>query len=299
MKKLKMSSNDPRLKDLFGENVGKPKVRLLGFPSDEGVKINNGRSGASKAPGLIFEELLKLTPHPAHFDRHFKLLKRTERLSLLSCTGDLKSDHERLGKSISNSLSEQVLPVILGGGHETAFGHFLGYAKSGLPVNIVNIDAHTDVRDFKNGKAHSGSPFQQAIEHQSGMCKSYNVFGLNPASVSIDHLAYVQNQGDAVFEHALSVDSILNRLNLFDEDNIMVTMDMDAVRQADAPGVSAPNASGISKEDWLKLAYGFGNHPKVTSFDLSEVNPEFDRDNQTVKLAALTVWYFLLGVALR
>jgi len=76
-------------------------------------------------------------------------------------------------------------------------------------------------------------------------------------------------------------------------------MDMDAVKQADAPGVSAPNALGIKKEDWLQLAYGFGKHPKVTSFDLSEVNPEFDRDNQTVKLAALTVWYFLLGVALR
>ena len=294
-----MRSDDPKLKDLFGENVEKPKVRLIGFPSDEGVKINNGRPGASKAPGLIFEELLKLTPHPAHFDRHFKLLKRTERLSLLSCTGDLKSDHERLGKSISNSLSEQVLPVILGGGHETAFGHFLGYAKSGLPVNIVNIDAHTDVRDFKNGKAHSGSPFRQAVEHQSGLCKSYNVYGLNPSSVSVDHLAYVRNQGDAVFDQSFSADAVLNRINLFDERSIMITMDMDAVKQADAPGVSAPNALGIKKEDWLQLAYGFGKHPKVTSFDLSEVNPEFDRDNQTVKLAALTVWYFLLGVALR
>jgi formiminoglutamase len=189
--------------------------------------------------------------------------------------------------------------MILGGGHETAFGHFLGYAKSELSVNIINIDAHADVRELKNGKAHSGSPFRQAVEHQSRRCKSYNVYGLNPASVSADHLAYVSKQGDAVFEQSISVDAILNRLNLFDEESIMVTMDMDAVRQADAPGVSAPNASGISKDDWLKLSYGFGNHPKVTSFDLCEVNPEFDRDNQTVKLAALTVWYFLLGVALR
>ncbi len=294
-----MSNEDPRLKNLFGKNIDNPKVRLIGFPSDEGVKINGGRPGASKAPQLIYDELLKLTPHPVHLDRHVILLERTESLTLLECSGDLPSDHERLGESTASSLSEQVLPVVLGGGHETAFGHFLGYTNSELPVNIVNIDAHTDVRDFKNGKAHSGSPFRQAIKHPSGMCKSYNVYGLNPASVSADHLAYVNNQGDTVFEHSVSVDAILNRLNLFEEGSIMVTMDMDAVRQADAPGVSAPNASGISKEDWLKLAYGFGNHPKVTSFDLSEVNPEFDRDNQTVKLAALTIWYFLLGVALR
>ncbi|MDZ7758217.1 formimidoylglutamase [Rhodohalobacter sp.] len=294
-----MSKEDPRLRDFIGKNSSIPKARLIGFPSDEGVKINGGRPGASKAPKLIFEELLKLTPHPIHFDKHIKSLERTESLNLLECSGDLSADHKRLGKSTASSLSDQVLPVILGGGHETAFGHFLGYAKSELPVNIINIDAHADVRELKKGKAHSGSPFRQAVEHQSGICKSYNVYGLNPASVLVDHLAYVQNRGEAVFEQSFSVDAILNRLNLFDENSIMVTMDMDAVRQADAPGVSAPNASGITKEDWLKLAYGFGNHPKVTSFDLCEVNPEFDRDNQTVKLAALTVWYFLLGVSLR
>jgi len=294
-----MSKEDPRLRDFIGKNNSQPKVHLIGFPSDEGVKINGGRPGASKAPKLIFEELLKLTPHPVHFDKHIQLLEKTENLNLLVCSGDLSADHERLGKSTASSLSDQVFPVILGGGHETAFGHFLGYAISELPVNIINIDAHADVRELKNGKAHSGSPFRQAVEHQSGICKSYNVYGLNPASVSVDHRAYVQNRGEAVFEQSFSVDGILNRLNLFDENSIMVTMDMDAVRQADAPGVSAPNASGISKEDWLKLAYGFGNHPKVTSFDLCEVNPEFDRDNQTIKLAALTVWYFLLGVALR
>ncbi|PKD42599.1 formimidoylglutamase [Rhodohalobacter barkolensis] len=294
-----MSTDDPRLRDIIGKNLNQPAVQLLGFPSDEGVIINGGRPGASKAPQLIYDELLKLTPHPVHIDRHTKLLKKTESLTHLNCSRDLSADQENLGESTAGFLSDQVLPVILGGGHETAFGHFLGYAKSTRPVNIVNIDAHADVREFKNGKPHSGSPFRQAIEHQSGMCRSYNVYGLNPASVSAGHLAFVRKQGNAVFEQSISADAILNRLNLFDEESIMVTMDMDAVRQADAPGVSAPNASGISKDDWLKLAYGFGNHPKVTSFDLCEVNPEFDRDNQTVKLAALTVWYFLLGVALR
>ena len=294
-----MINRDPRIRDLIGKELNAPAAHLIGFPSDEGVKINGGRPGSSKAPQLIYNELIKLTPHPAHFNRHSSLLKNTDSLTVLECSGNLYEDHVILGDSVSGFLSDQVIPVIIGGGHETAFGHFLGYAKTELPVHIINIDAHTDVRELKNGKAHSGSPFRQAVEHPSGVCKSYNVFGLNPASVSVNHLAYVRDQGDAAFEQSVTVDGVLNRLNLFDEGSIMVTMDMDAVRQADAPGVSAPNASGMSKETWLQLAYGFGNHPKVTSFDLCEVNPEFDRDNQTVKLAALTVWYFLLGLALR
>lgn len=291
--------NDPRLKDLIGKEVYKPTVHLIGFPSDEGVNINGGRVGASKAPSAIFEQLLKFTPHPLHIKQHSSLLKNTEGLTLLECSGDLNQDHDNLGDSVAGFLSDQMIPVILGGGHETAFGHFLGYTKSKLPVNIINIDAHADVRELKNGKAHSGSPFRQAIEHPSGVCKSYNVFGLNPVSTSAEHVRYVRNQGEAVFEQTFSVDAILNHLNLFEEGSVMITMDMDAVNQADAPGVSAPNASGIKKQEWLQLAYGFGKHPKVTSFDLCEVSPEFDRDNQTVKLAALTVWYFLLGFALR
>lgn len=293
-------SDDPKLKDFIGRvSTGEASCRLIGFPSDEGVQRNGGRPGASGAPESIYGQLLKLTPHAAHIEQHTKLLKQTGAMEQHECTGELSKDQIMLGENVSKTLKMGQIPVILGGGHETSFGHFLGYAEAGQPVHIVNIDAHTDVRMLNNGLPHSGSPFRQAIEHESGRCRSYNVYGLNAASVSADHLNYVKQQGDAAFEQSVTEEGVLNRLNLFDESPIMVTMDMDVVRHSDAPGVSAPNSSGISKELWLKLAYGFGNHPKVASFDLCEVNPEFDRDHQTVKLAALTVWYFLLGVALR
>lgn len=74
---------------------------------------------------------------------------------------------------------------------------------------------------------------------------------------------------------------------------------MDAVSQSETPGVSAPNATGMRSELWLQLAVEFGLHPKVTSFDLYEVYPLYDIDNQTVRLATRTIWNFLLGEALR
>ena len=84
-----------------------------------------------------------------------------------------------------------------------------------------------------------------------------------------------------------------------ESERLMVTFDMDAVDQAFAPGVSAPCVNGLHHDLWLTAAYLAGRNEQVSSFDLSEVNPSFDRDGQTAKLAALTIWQFLLGLSQR
>lgn len=292
-------SSDPRLNTFIsGEKNPDTKVQIVGFPSDEGVARNGGRTGASAAPSRIYKQLLRLTPHAGYAKNHIDLLQKTFGFHELNCSGDVETDQEHLGDEIGSVLKEKNIPIILGGGHETSYGHFLGYVADDQPVSIINVDAHADVRNLKKGKAHSGSPFRQAIVHPSGICSSYSVFGLNPASVSQDHFTYVNRNGTALYERDTTRKAVLSHLS-GKTGSIMVTMDMDAVNQAQAPGVSAPNASGIASDLWLELAFEFGKHPGVTSFDLCEVNPEYDRDDQTVKLAALTIWYFLLGVSLR
>jgi formiminoglutamase len=296
-----MSDHDPRLRDLIRPDIGpETDVQVIGFPSDAGVKRNGGRPGAAQSPGLIYDQLLKLTPHAHWIKRHTELLRKCSGLTLVPCSGDVEKDQEKLGKATSQCLIEGQLPVIIGGGHETSFGHFLGYAGSEKKVHILNLDAHADVRPLKNGKAHSGSPFRQAAEHASGVFSSYTVFGLNPASVSEEHIGFVNRHGAAIYEQELKLSGIRKWFESVKAgESVMATMDMDLVRQADAPGVSAPNASGITARKWLRIAHELGRQPAVSSFDLCEVNPEYDIDGRTVRLAALTVWYFLLGVALR
>jgi len=296
------NNNDPRLRDLISaEPAVETSVRIIGFPSDAGVQINGGRPGASHAPEPIFEQLLKLTPHAHWYERHSELLSRTCGITMLSCTGHVEKDQENLGNTVAACLQKGIMPIIIGGGHETSFGHFLGYAGDGQSVRILNLDAHADVRPLKDGKAHSGSPFRQALEHPSKSCHSYSVFGLNPASVSADHFRYVSENGMAVYEDDLKRSGVRKWFELAAIDGmpVMATMDMDLVNHAGAPGVSTPNSSGITTRKWLRLAFELGRQPAVSSFDLCEVNPVCDRDGQTVRLAALTIWNFLLGVTLR
>jgi formiminoglutamase len=301
VRKPPASANDDfRIGDLLGKNLLRglrPRVAIVGFPSDEGIRRNGGRQGAAKAPAAIREELYRLTPDARSYAAFVDLLENSTDLGDTEITNDLRADQERLGRTLAPLLNEGVFPIVLGGGHETAFGHFLGYAFAGQPVSAINWDAHPDVRPTHGGEPHSGSPFYEAILHPSGLCRQYIVAGLAPHSASLDHLQFIRDHGGRhVWQHELSeaaIDQIVRSL----PSPAMASFDMDAIHESQAPGVSAPTAMGIDSQLWLHAAQQIGRSPAVTSVDLVELSPQLDRDKQTVRLAALTVWSILSGLA--
>lgn len=298
------AGEDPRIGHLLhlygGDKPEDLKVAIIGFPSDEGVRRNHGRPGAASAPDEIRSHLYKMTPPAEGNEKYLDLLNRTADLGNLAVSMDLEVSQQDMGKVVAELLRAKIIPVILGGGHETAYAHFLGYAGAGMSTAILNVDAHADVRPLRGGKAHSGSPFRQAIEHESKACAKYLVAGLQPHTAAKAHLDYVEDNGGSYnFRDDTNITSLSGMFHEHESDKLMVTFDMDAVDQAQAPGVSAPCANGLSQDLWLTAAYLAGRNEYVSSFDLSEVNPAYDRDGQTARLAALTVWQFLLGLSQR
>jgi formiminoglutamase len=71
------------------------------------------------------------------------------------------------------------------------------------------------------------------------------------------------------------------------------------VDQAFAPGVSAPAVRGLSPELWLRAAWLAGRRPAVVSAGLAELAPALDQDGAAARLAAVTVWELLRGLAER
>ena len=70
-----------------------------------------------------------------------EVLQHTRDLGDLVPTGDLARDQRALGDVVGDLLAQDVFTIVLGGGHETAFGHFLGYVNAELDVKIENLDA--------------------------------------------------------------------------------------------------------------------------------------------------------------
>ncbi len=292
-------TGDPRVGHLIGnaEHRGAgASVAIVGFPYDEGVSRNGGRPGAAGAPAQIRSALYRLTPDAEAPEPFAELLRHTKDLGDLEIAGDLDRDQASLAEVIAPYLEAGTFVIVIGGGHETAYGHFLGYVRAGLQTRIVNVDAHADVRPLRDGLGHSGSPFRQAVEHVSGACTGYSVAGLLPQAVSAEHLAFVQRHGERVW----SADVTTERMReLYDGGTVMASFDIDAVDQSFAPGVSAPAVSGLHSRTWLEAARMAGRSSAVKSLDVVETNPVLDRDSQTVRLAALTVWQVLRGVAER
>jgi formiminoglutamase len=272
------------------------------------VRRNGGRPGAAAAPGAIRHWLYRLTSRDAARRLNLAALDVLD-LGDVRILGDLEASQQTLGEVVAAILTAGAVPIVLGGGHETAYGHYLGYVGAGRDVAIVNLDAHLDVRPLWDGLGHSGSPFRQAREHPTHPLRGdrYVCLGAQPFAVSGEHQEYVESQGGVIRWASQARVSIVLP-SIFRHEcarlgeggcPVYVTLDSDVVQQADVPGVSAPNPLGLSGRVVASCAAAAGAHPAVTSFDLVEINPSFDPDGQSARWAALVIWQFLTGLARR
>ena len=272
------------------------RVAILGFPSDEGVRRNGGRVGAAHAPAAIRDALGRMTPDGRAPGPFVRLLEHTADLGDVDVTGDLEADQTRLAARVGELLWRGVVPIVLGGGHETAYGHFLGHVAQNQPVHALNWDAHPDVRPLVDGRAHSGSPFRQMLDHPSGLCRGTTVAGLLPWRVAADHAEAVRQSGNLVWAEDLTADRAQALVDDLDGPTL-ASFDLDALDAA--PGVSAPGVGGLGVDVWLRAAQACGRSPHVRSVDVVELNPKRDTDGRSAVLAALTVWHVLRGLAAR
>lgn len=277
------------------------RCAIVGFPSDEGVRRNGGRPGARLGPEAVRRWLYRLTPDARDAERFTALCRATVDLGDVRCSSDVEADQGALAVVVADLLSRGIVPVVLGGGHETTYGHALGFVRAGRAVRLVNVDAHADVRETVDGQGHSGSPFRQALEHPSGLVRGYTVAGLQPHAVSEAHVQYVGAAGGTVVwrDEVTSIRLGALYTEAAGPEAVLASFDLDAVDAAFAPGVSAPNAGGLDREVWLAACEAAGASPLVHSVDLVELNPKADVDGRTARLAALSVWRVLRGLARR
>jgi formiminoglutamase len=303
---LQRRPDDPRLGEVVEFWRGDPaslrpgRTVLIGFPQDEGVRRNGGRVGAAEAPAEIRRWLYRLTPGEPTDTRDLAQVPPLD-AGDLRIGSDLETSQQLLAGVVAGVLERGAVPIVLGGGHETAYGVFLGYVKAGLAVGIINVDAHLDVRPLTGGQGHSGSPFRQALEHESAALARYVCLGVQRQVTSREHLRYALDRG-CVIRFADELQPSLAHHLAAEGGRIAgsghavhLSIDADAVHMVEVPGVSAPNPVGLAGHEVIGAARLAGSAPEVAGLDLVEINPRYDRDGQSARWAAVLVWNFLVG----
>lgn len=288
------------LKDLKTLKIDSSKLNIcfLAYCCDEGIKRNLGRTGAKHGPEDIRNEFANL---PVSFGDKTLIYDAG---NLFCADGHMEEAQEQLGIAIEKILGNHLFPIVLGGSHELAYGHFNGIVnhlkkqtKNSSKVGIINFDAHFDLRPYDNHGS-SGTMFSQIADKclKENQKFDYLCLGIQ-TSANTKSLFKKANSLGVKYVLAKEFiesnqDSISTKIKDFinDHDYIYLTLCSDVFNSAFAPGVSSLQPFGLNPELTLIFIKEILKSKKVISFDIAEVSPRFDHDKRTAKLAAIIIY---------
>lgn len=268
-------------------------IAFLGFCCDEGVRRNKGRVGAQQGPDTLRQAMASI---PVHFNTDHTAL--FDAGNVICPNRNLETAQELLGQKVAHLLQHRFLPIVIGGGHEVAYGHYLGlhqHLKQHPEANfgILNIDAHFDLRSYARDSS-SGTPFRQIADLRRNHNKDFNYLCLGIQQMgNTPALFDAAKQYGAEYLLAEEVresklEEVKSRLDAWLEkrDWVYLTLDLDGLAAAHAPGVSAPTPLGLDPFVVREIVLHIIRSGKLLSMDIAELSPVYDQDNRTAKLAA-------------
>jgi agmatinase len=277
--------------------VARADVAVLGVPFDSGVSY---RPGARFGPGHIRESSRLLRPYnPALQTSPFAARQVAD-------AGDLAVNPFNIDEAIgvveraARGLLEQAGRLLtLGGDHTIALPLLRAVAAAHGPVSVVHFDAHLDTWDTYFGAAYThGTPFRRASEEglldRSG-CLHVGVRG----SLYTD--ADLTQDSELGFQHIpapdveeLGVPGMVERIaDRVGDRPVYVSVDIDVLDPAHAPGTGTPEAGGLTSRELLATLRSFAALNLVGA-DIVEVAPAYDHA-QITGIAAAHVGYELLS----
>jgi formimidoylglutamase len=293
-------------------------VALLGLPDDLGVRLNRGRHGAAHGPTAFRAALARYgVADPAGF-RWPRVLDAGDVIPAPGHDADaLDATHARVTEAARTLHARGLLVIGIGGGHDLTFPFARAaidhHAKGdGNRFAAVNIDPHLDVRDTPG----SGMPFRALVE-RCGVGALLNA-GHNPLVNSREHTAWFFAHHGVIADddwHLLldeeseddagnAVPELLAPLHAVE--HLAVSIDLDALDAAHAPGVSALNPAGLAPATLARAAFRLAADARVRCLDIMELCPTHDDpawdqrrpDNapgRTARVAAHVFLHALMG----
>lgn len=279
------------------EHCFEPTIAFIGYASDLGVRANQGRAGAAEGPARLRARMASLP--------------MINNLVLLDCGDIVARDsvletQEALAEAVERIVRSGALVFVLGGGHDQAFGHFLGVARGrGTPPACVNFDAHLDLRPMPASGPNSGTPYTQAWDWCRLHSAPFRYVALGVQRLGNTELMFTRAQHAAASivdadGFALDMlDVVMEAVNdSIDDAEICVSIDLDVFAAAFAPGVSAPTAMGIAPDAaFRRVLRGLLDSRRVRGVEIAELCPPLDIDDRTARLGASIAYEIALTIA--
>jgi formiminoglutamase len=293
------------------------KFVILGIAEDIGVRANYGRAGASTAFIPALDSFLNQQSND-FFDANSifilgevfvdDLMEQASQLNIKSAD-DVAALRdlvliidERVSAVIKFIVGLNKIPIVIGGGHNNAFGNIKGCSEAlSKKINVINCDPHLDFRVHEG--RHSGNGFSYAYEQ--GFLNKYAVFAmheqynnqnaLNIFKTNPTNLFYNTYESIFVREELDMSKALKQAIHFVKHEACGVEIDLDAITNVPS---SAKTSSGISPTQARQYVYQCAKQLNTFYLHVAEGAPVLSHikaDNKTGKLVAYLIIDFLKG----
>ncbi|WLR42467.1 formimidoylglutamase [Bacillus carboniphilus] len=278
-----------------------PPIGLVGIPLS---KPSISHSGASFSPHVIRNMLQKYSTYSMEEDLDLKELPITDFGDIDMHVTDLVECQQRIEKTVEQLTNDHKDThwIFIGGDHSISCPTITGLQRNKGKVGVIQFDAHHDLRNVEDGGPTNGTPFRRLLESSAIKGDHLIQIGIRDFSNAKAYSQYGESHHVTMFsmkdvkEHPPKhmIKKCIDQLK--DEvDSIYVSVDMDVLDQAFAPGCPAIGPGGMTSDYLLESMFLLGQEKKVEAIDIVEIDPTVDFRDMTSRVAAHVILQFLKG----
>ncbi|MBA4602903.1 agmatinase [Thermoactinomyces mirandus] len=264
---------------------------IYGMPMDWTVSF---RPGSRFGPARIRESSLVHEEYSHYLKRDLSDIIYFDAGDIPLPFGNPEKSIRAIHQFVSKVLDAGKFPLGLGGEHLVTWPVVEEVYRRYPDLAVIHIDAHADLRTDYEGEIYShATPLRKIAERIGGS----NLYQFGIRSMTREEVRYTEEAGIHFYPFEV-VDPLVKCLPGLEGRPVYVTIDIDVIDPAHAPGTGTPEPGGITSREMLWAIHEIARSgAKVVGADLVEVAPAYDHSEQTPILAAKLVREMLLGFA--
>ncbi len=255
---------------------------IIGVPESRNAFRN---SSCSLAPDEIRSQFYQLY----RWEKEVKIID----MGNLIVGKTVEDTYQVLSDILSYLIENKIIPIILGGSNDLAYANYRAYEKLEHVVNIVAVDSRFDLTQEEE-EIRSDRYLNRIVLQQPNYLLNYANIGYqtymnSPENISLMNQLFFETYRVGIMRKDMEeIEPIVRNAE-------MMSIDISAVRRADAPGNPNASANGFYGEEICQVARYAGVSDKLSSFGIYEYDPTLDTSFQTAQLIGHILWYFVDG----
>lgn len=274
---------------MSGNDYDKSDAVIYGMPMDYTASF---RPGSRFGPARIREASIGLEEYSPYIDRHLEDISYFDAGDMLLPFGNPARSLDMIENYVDKLLADGKFPLGLGGEHLVTWPVLKAFHKKYQDLVLIHIDAHADLRlEYEGEPLSHSTPVRKAC----GLLGPENIYSFGIRSGMREEFEFAKTSGMTMVKFDV-VDPLKEILPSLAGRDVYVTIDIDVLDPAHAPGTGTAEAGGITSKELLEAILAISTSDvHVVGADLVEVAPAYDPTEQTQITASKFIREMLLG----